>query len=316
MAGIYARQPMSHARDELARPPAEATELQGETAAPVPFLEPGPLQVAALQRSAGNRSVARWLSGRRGANAPSGAVLARDAGFDTLGGATPIAEAAAPVSIQLPKELEDGLKAAWAKSFPGGKSQEHVGILVQKKDGSYAWKAGPPGTSGSSKPNYGDVGKDERLVASAHTHPYDASEGNKKDVSFSGADLANLVTQDERVKAVYADTSEFVVAKTKEFDARVKDLDTTKKAELKTEMKKLWNDTYSAAKGTFQERVEAAVKAVCEKYDLVYYAGASGGKLTRKTPKVAVTPTVPKAELDTALAAVGATAATDEGTET
>ena len=299
---------MSQRRD--AHEPVVAPEADRPApSAPRQAADPALAHVAALQRSAGNRSVARWLAGR------ATPVLARDAGFDTLGGTAAVAEASAPVEIQLPKELEDGLKAAWGKSFPGGKSQEHIGILVRKKDGSYAWKAGSPGTSGSSTPNYGDVGAEERLVASAHTHPYDASEGGYKDVSFSAADLANLVTQQERVKAVYAGTSEFVVAKTQEFDARVKDLDDAKKTELKAEMKKLWNDTFKAAKGTFQARVEAAVKAVCEKYDLVYYAGTSGGKLARKTPKVALAPSVPQTELDTALAAVGAQRAAGEETE-
>jgi hypothetical protein len=66
-------------------------------------------------------------------------------------------------------------------------------------------------------------------------------------------------------------------------------------------MVKLWKDTFAAQKGSLQERVTAAVTAVCERYQLVFYAGEKG-KLKRQT-KMTVTPApgTKKAELDAAL---------------
>ena len=174
----------------------------------------------------------------------------------------------------LPKELTDGMHDAWGKSFPGGKSQEHGGLLATEKDGSHKWKPGASGTSGTFQPNYGDIGADEKLAASGHTHPYDASEGGMTDVAFSGPDLANLVWQSERVKVVRSGDAMFMVTKTAEFEKLVQGKKTPADREaMQTEMKKTWNDTFAGAKGKFVERVEAAVKAVCSKYHLVFYKG-------------------------------------------
>jgi hypothetical protein len=91
--------------------------------------------------------------------------------------------------------------------------------------------------------------------------------------AFSDADLANLVTQSERVKVVRSGDALFMVSKTEEFEALVKDKSPTEKDAVKAAMKKTWNDAFAAAKGKFIERVEAAVKAVCSKYHLVFYKG-------------------------------------------
>jgi hypothetical protein len=187
----------------------------------------------------------------------------------------------APKKLTIPKEFAEGMKKAWGKSFPGGKSQEQGGILVKNKDGSYEWKAGKAGTSGTFSINYGDQDADEALVASAHTHPYDKSEGGYTDVSFSGADLANLVSLKENLKMVQSGDGIFVVSRTQEFDAMVKKRNKSEKQKLKSEMKKTWNDSFKGAKGKLQQRVEVAVKAVCSKYHLVYYKG-KGGKVTKQ----------------------------------
>jgi hypothetical protein len=99
-------------------------------------------------------------------------MIARDKGFDDVAAAGGVSQTAAPVSIQLPTGLSKGLEDAWMDSFPGGTSQEQIGLLVRKKDGSYAWKRSKtPGTSGSAMPNYGDLAAHETLIAVAHTHP-------------------------------------------------------------------------------------------------------------------------------------------------
>ncbi|NEQ33166.1 MAG: hypothetical protein F6K04_19575 [Leptolyngbya sp. SIO4C5] len=226
------------------------------------------------------RCMGRSPSGKEEPSQAASKKTAEEINFDTLALGN-LKKENLPEKFVIPESMKAGMQAAWKKSFPGGKSQEQGGILVKNKDGTYSWKAGPAGKSGSFSPNYGDVEADETLVASGHSHPYDKSEGGHTHVSFSGADLANLVTQDEHFKIVQAGEGQFVVSRTQEFNKKRSELDKQGKKDLKAEMKKTWNDTFSTAKGTFQERVEAAVKAVCSKYDLVYYKG-SGGKLSKQ----------------------------------
>jgi hypothetical protein len=259
-----------------------------------------------LQASAGNHAVTQLLAGReRGADrqrpaAPgtATATVQRNAKFDLAVGKA-YDKADAPDALGVPAELKDGLEAAWAASFPDGKSLEQGGIMVKTKDGKYVWRAGK-GTSGASfKPNYGDVGPDEVLVASGHTHPYDNSEGGHTDVAFSGGDLSNLVWQQERFKLVQSGTAQFGVAKTAEFDKLVAEADTAeKKLTLRKEMNALWDSTFKGEKGTFQERVKKASTTVCDKYHLVYYEG-SGGTVSqpKAVPKVHVespSPVIPQ----------------------
>jgi len=180
-------------------------------------------------------------------------------------------------TFAVPAELKAGLKDAWDASFPHGKSQEHGGILVRKADGTLEWRAGNAGTSGTFQINYGDLKSGETLVASAHTHPYDASEGGHRDVPFSGGDLANMVTGAESQKFVQSGDSVFRAAKTEEFEKLVK---ASNPDTLKTEMKATFNTALGGATGSFQDRVEAGVKAVCEKYHLEYFKG-TGDSLTR-----------------------------------
>src|SRR5438132_14391503 len=80
-----------------------------------------------LQRAAGNQAVTGWLS------------LQRNAKFDTA--ATLTDKVGEPESMELPKELTDGMQAAWDASFPGGKSQEQGGILVKTAQGKCEWRA-------------------------------------------------------------------------------------------------------------------------------------------------------------------------------
>ncbi len=230
-------------------------------------------------------------------------VLARDAGYDKLTGT--VAEAAAPLEIELPPELLSGLEKAWEKSFPGEESQEQIGILVKDKDGKYVWRAGKPGSSGQSKPNYEDVKAGETIVATGHTHPYSKEEGGHVGVPESAGDLTSLIMSKEPMDTVYAGTKQFVVARTAEFDKRIAGLDLDGKKKLRDEMRKLWQDTFDATRGALPVKSEAAVKAVCEKYQLVFYAG-TGGKLKRQT-KIVVKPApgTKKQELEKAVGGGG-----------
>lgn len=169
-------------------------------------------------------------------------------------------------------ELVEGMKTAWAGSFPGGRSQEQGGILVKKADGTMEWRAGAAGNTGSFQVDYSTVKAGETLVASGHTHPYDAWENGHTDVPFSGPDLGNMAlsARPEDMKFVRSGDTLFMVEKTQEF----KDLVTSKgEAALRGEMITAWDTAFAASSGTFAERNEAAVKAVAEKYHLEFYKG-------------------------------------------
>jgi hypothetical protein len=208
-----------------------------------------------------------------------GAVVQRkgeDKNFEKASGDKPLKNEDTPDSMKLPEELTAGLKAAWGDSFPGGKSQEQGGILVRNKDGSYKFKRGAAGTTGTFSPNYEDQGKDQTLVGSSHTHPYDKIEGGYTDVSFSGGDIANLIYQEDKLKVVQSGDTQFVLVRTEEFAAQVRDLDEKGKETLYQEIKDHWNKSFLAAKGKLPERSEAATKSTCQKYKLSYYRGKEG----------------------------------------
>lgn len=209
---------------------------------------------------------------------------------DSDGGASPPAgDAPGPApTYTLPPELKAGLQSAWDGSICWGeRSRERGGILVRKVDGSLEWrpvkigKKRKRGDGRSIRINYGDVGKDETLVASAHTHPFTKVEGGHTRVSFSDGDLANLVTGPEPQKFVRSNDTVFRVAKTPEFEAIVKEArDRRREDELKAEIKATWQGAYQDAKGSLPERTEAAVRAVCRKYRLTYFKG-TGDTLQR-----------------------------------
>lgn len=182
-------------------------------------------------------------------------------------------------TFTLAPQLKQGLQTAWGNSLPGGNALEQGGILVQKADHTYEWRAGVGTSGGSFAANYGDLKTGETLVATAHTHPYSAAEGGYTDVAFSGGDLANmaLASRPEDSKFVQSGNTVFMVEKTQAF----KDYVAAKGENVAhTAMINTWNTTFAAATGTFTERVEAAAKAVCKEYHLEYYRG-SGDTLTQ-----------------------------------
>lgn len=179
----------------------------------------------------------------------------------------------APAEIALPIELVEGMQSAWDNSFPKGQSQEQGGILVRSDDSSYKWKVGKLGTSGSFIPNYGDVAKNETLVAIGHTHPYDKEEGGYTDVSFSGSDLAFIVYQKQFANIVQSGQTLFLTAPTAQFNKLVEKLDGKKKKDFYRKIEQTWFQLFLTHQGKLPERAEAATKATCEKYKLVYYRG-------------------------------------------
>lgn len=184
-----------------------------------------------------------------------------------------VAEKDAPKHIVIPPPLVEGMQKAWDGSLPAGKSQEQGGILVRNKDGSYEWKAGAAGSSGSFQPNYGDKGKDQTLVALGHTHPYDATEGGHTNVPFSGQDLARQVYSDEPFNMVQSGKGTFGTARTAEFDKMVAGLDEKAKKKMFQEMSKEWNSLFASGKGDLAKNADSATRAICQKYHLLYYRG-------------------------------------------
>jgi hypothetical protein len=127
-------------------------------------------------------------------------------------------------------------------------------------------------------PNYGDVGKDQTLVGIGHTHPYDKSEGGHTDVSFSGGDISSIVYEKkiQPLNIVQSGEAVFVLARTAEFEELLKGLDADGRRELAQKIEKTWSDVYTSTKGKIPARAEAATRATCKAFHLVYYRGKNG----------------------------------------
>ena len=89
---------------------------------------------------------------------------------DLIGGTK---RADAPAEVQLPKKLNEGMQDAWGKSFPGGKGQEHGGIVVQDATGDLNWKAAPAdaGNNEAIHVNWNDVEPGESWLDQATRTP-------------------------------------------------------------------------------------------------------------------------------------------------
>ncbi len=108
------------------------------------------------------------------------------------GAAAPAAAADGKKTISFPDNVCKQFGQQMKDSFPGGKSQEHGGILVTDADGNMQLRnagAGLDPKGGSWSPNR-TVEKGDTTLGLFHTHPYDKSEGGYSNVSFSGQDAA------------------------------------------------------------------------------------------------------------------------------
>lgn len=223
-------------------------------------------------------AAAGGAAGAAAGGAAAGGAGAGDANA-VLGGA--ISEKNAPAKITLPDVLNKGMQDAWKDSFPGGHEQEQGAIFVQGKDGQQKWIRGPGGTGGTWTPNYGDIG-DNTLIGLGHTHPYDSGE---KNVPFSDADVGFLFKPDlngpksDKMMMVQSGDGQFVLARTEEFNKSIAGKSDSEVDTMVADMKKTYNDTVAAKKAAgapFADRYDAAVKAVADKYHMVYYKGQNG----------------------------------------
>lgn len=193
----------------------------------------------------------------------------------------------APGVLQLPPELVKGMQGAWDRSYPdgpGGRSEEHGGILTETSGKGQTFKDAAPGTSGRITLNTDDVDADEQLLADAHTHPY--SETEKRDagvpftdgkgVTFSGADLARLAyPHAAKMSLVRSEDDVFGVARSAEFADMVADKSDEERETLYKEIKKTHGlKQRESQQATFQERAEEATRMVSKLYKLMYYRGS------------------------------------------
>jgi hypothetical protein len=184
----------------------------------------------------------------------------------------PNRSADAPTRIALPPEINSAMQTSYQNSFPGGKSQERGGTLVQDKNGNLKVVNEATGTSGTFQPNR-SVGADETIVATYHTHPYDQSEGGYKGVSFSGADIAYANRHHEPI---------YVDAGTKQFMIMPSKATTASATAIKDDWTADFNQELSAGK-SMQDASAGASKKVAKKYDMAYYEGTNGS-FTRIVP--------------------------------
>lgn len=174
---------------------------------------------------------------------------------------------AAPATITLPKNVNDAAQKAYTDSFPGGKSLEHGGTLVQDAGGGVQVRGVGPGTSGTFQPDRTVAGAGEKIIGTFHTHPYDASEGGYTGVSFSGADI-NYANHFKEPIYVDAGTRQFAIMPTQATPALAPGVLTQE-----------WDQKFSALLGagkSMQDASSQASNAVAQKYGMAYYEGSNG----------------------------------------
>ncbi len=187
----------------------------------------------------------------------------------------------APDEIMLPQAAQKGMQHEWDASKHGTPGvQEHGGNLVRNHDGksNYEWRSGTPGNDQMYSPDYEDVGKGQKLVGVGHTHPY---ASGKENVSFSGEDISSIVDESSPINLLQSGKTQYMIARTAEFETSLKRLDEAGKEKLKHTIEGTWSaafgrDSGELPDGLYQQRVERAVRVTCATFDLAYYSGQGG----------------------------------------
>ena len=171
------------------------------------------------------------------------------------------AEIKCPASYTIEDDVYTAIGEAWKKSGHGGDTvTEQGGRIVTDKDKKRVIRTGSGGGGSISLPaeQAGDT-----TTGTFHTHPYSKSEGSTIGVSFSGDDIKNFVAGGQgSVKYIGAGSCDFLL-NTVNTAAR----DKCKKEDLP----KRWDDAFAKSGGTFQEKVEKAVKATIVNCGMCYY---------------------------------------------
>ena len=197
----------------------------------------------------------------------SGATNAATTSCSGLPTSTPKDCASAPKTITIPKSVNDSMAQLWKNSFPGGKSQEQGGTIVQDDKGNVSVVNTGSGTGGTFSPNR-TVGANQKVIGITHTHPYDASEGGYTGVSFSGADMSIAANQREP-DYVQSGDKQFMIMPTDETPSntdyqKMDDDQNARIAELQNSGKSL------------DEASRIAALETAKKYKMAYYEGSNG----------------------------------------
>lgn len=177
-----------------------------------------------------------------------------------------VAEAEArkcPTTHTMPDDVYDAVNEAWSKSGHGGDTvTEHGGRIVSDKDGKRVIRTGSGGGGSISLPA---EKKGDYTLGTFHTHPYSKSEKSKLGVAFSGGDVANFMAGNQGwVKYVGAGSCNYALNiqdYEAVYDCRKRNVD----------FKTRWNDAFAAATGTFQAKVETAVRASVDGCGICFY---------------------------------------------
>lgn len=194
-----------------------------------------------------------------------GAVPSLQAGTATLARKEEAADKAkapeCPKTHTIADDVYDAIGAAWKKSGHGGDTvAEQGGRIVTDSGGKRVIRTGAGGSGSISLP---EEKAGDTTLGTFHTHPYSKGEGSELGVSFSGGDISNFVAGGQgSAKYIGAGSCYFVLDT----------LDQTQKdACKKVDLEKRWNDQFAKASGSFQKKVESAVKTTIAGCGLCYY---------------------------------------------
>jgi len=245
-----------------------------------PLAPVGPAGAPALHLEevvgAAQANVARTIAANK-------AKLPHDPGFEQISrrhGLT--GRGGAPATVRLPTSLVDALDELWDESYlPDGAPQEQGGNLVRNYSGSYEFRREEGYLANKFEPDFNDVGWSQELVGVVHTHPYENRE--LVGATFSATDLADISSEDEgqTLNVIRSGDMTFLVARTKEFDKLVARYEATGDlGQLYGKIYECYGRVRDQTEGTFHQKLEAAVIAVCREFHLEYYRG-HGDTLTR-----------------------------------
>lgn len=244
--------------------PADAAEHEADSVADR-VMRGGPVKVsqapsAYMQQLSTLESVG-VAAGAIGGAALLGVGIAALAG--AFGGRRRGSHADCPGTHTIPDDVATGIDAAWAISGHGTASvTEHGGRMVTDASGASQIRTGT-GDSGSLSLPAEQPG--DTTTGSFHTHPYSNSpeEGSAIGVSFSGADIENFIDGGQGdVKYIGAGSCTFVLSL-----QNTAERDTCRNEDIRQR----FDNAFSGASGSFQDRVEASVNAAIRGCGLCYY---------------------------------------------
>jgi hypothetical protein len=209
------------------------------------------------------------------------------AAWDQLAVAT-ADERSTPQYVRLPANIVKELDRAWQDSLAGKEEREQGGNLVRNMGGSYEIRRGANEDKHMFDQDDSDVGWTQKLVAQVHTHPYrdEKEQVPEQFATFSEGDFDSLMRSDAHMSVLRSGPYTFMLSKTKQFEAMVEatNNDENKLSALAQRMTDVYDNAFDATEGSFSEKTEAGVLAVCQRFHLVYYSG-QGSDLSRKTAR-------------------------------